>query len=283
VPPLTIEAYYEGDRLFPRASRGELGGAIRSVLKRFPSNNDYAKATLPEIVGADRLAAASRFPVSQLRSGVFLSQPDGTYRFEPLPRIAQIAPCEGLVAGDFDGDGHADILAAQNAYTFSQAVGRFDGGLGQFLRGDGQGHFTAIPPAESGFVLPGDARALALVDFDGDGWPDFFVTRNSSPSLAWQNRGISGNRTLEVRLKGFPGNPSSIGARVTVQLVDGSTQTSEVAAGGGVMSQSTSNLFFGYPANNLPHSVRVRWPSGQSSEQILSAVPERVVLSDPSR
>ena len=43
-----------------------------------------------------------------------MSQADGTYRFEPLPRIAQIAQLQGMVAGDFDGDGHADIFAVQN-------------------------------------------------------------------------------------------------------------------------------------------------------------------------
>jgi len=34
-------------------------------------NNDYARATLPEILGADRLAAATRLAATELRSGVF--------------------------------------------------------------------------------------------------------------------------------------------------------------------------------------------------------------------
>ena len=64
-----------------------------------------------------------RFAATEFRSGVLLSQPDGTYRFEPLPRIAQISPLQGLVAGDFDGDGHADIYAVQNSYAPIPAVG----------------------------------------------------------------------------------------------------------------------------------------------------------------
>ena len=118
------------------------------MLKRYPRTDAYARATVAEIFGADKLAAAQRFAATEFRSGVFLSQPDGTYRFEPLPRLAQIAPLQGIAAGDFDGDGHADIYAVQNSYAPIPAVGRFDGGLSQLLRGDGHGHFTPVPRRE---------------------------------------------------------------------------------------------------------------------------------------
>jgi hypothetical protein len=39
-------------------------------------------------------------------------------------------------------------------------TGRFDGGVSLLLRGDGHGHFTAVSPADSGLVVPGDARAV---------------------------------------------------------------------------------------------------------------------------
>ena len=68
-------------------------------------------------------------------------------------------------------------------------VGRFDGGLSQLLRGDGQGHFMPVPPAESGLLVPGDAKAVVVLDLDNDGRPDFLVSRNNSPTLAFRNRG----------------------------------------------------------------------------------------------
>ncbi|HXQ81594.1 MAG TPA: VCBS repeat-containing protein, partial [Opitutaceae bacterium] len=91
-----IEAYYEGDRLYPWRTRRDLGSAIPSILKRYPTFDSYGRATLGEILGEENLAKAKRFAATELRSGVFLSQPDGTYRFEPLPRIAQIAPLQGI-------------------------------------------------------------------------------------------------------------------------------------------------------------------------------------------
>ena len=225
---------------------------------------------------------AQRYAATELRSGVFLSQPDGTFRFEPLPRLVQIAPLQGIVAGDFDGDGHADIYAVQNSYAPIPAVGRFDGGLSQLLRGDGHGHFTPVPPAESNLLVPGDAKALVVLDFDEDGWPDFLLTRNNNSSLAYHNRGVTGRHSLRVQLRGPAGNPTAVGARLTVELADGSTQTSEVYAGSGYYSQSTAACFFGYPDSNPPKRIHVRWPSGASTEHSLPANSSTLTLSAPT-
>jgi hypothetical protein len=260
-----VEAYYEDGRLYPRRSRSDLGAAIPSVLKRYRWNNDYARATLPEILGDEKLTAATRLAATELRSGVFLSQPDGRYRFEPLPRIAQVSPANGLVAGDFCGDGHADIYVVQNSYAPAPAIGRFDGGLSQLLRGDGHGHFVAVPPSESGLVVPGDAKALAVLDLSGSGWPGFLVSRSGEATLAFQNRGVSGRHSSRMVLQGRPGNPQALGARVTVKYADGATAFGEVCAGSGYYSQSTAALFFGYTDQNPLRHVRVRWPSGTTT------------------
>jgi hypothetical protein len=276
-----IEAYYEGDRLYPWRSRRSLAAAMPSILRRFPNNESYARATLGEILGEDRLARARRFAATELRSGVFLSQPDGTYRFEPLPRIAQISPLQGIVAGDFLGEGHADIYAVQNSYAPIPSVGRFDGGLSQLLRGDGHGHFAPVTPAESGLVVPGDAKALAVLDLGQDGWPDFLVTRNNNTTLAFRNNPAAGSRPLRITLRGRPGNPTAVGARITVEFLDGSSETSEVYAGSGYYSQSTSACFFGYPSANPPKKIRVRWPSGSTTEHSFSPESSTLILSAP--
>ncbi len=263
-----IEAYYEGDKLYPWRSRRDLGAVIPSILKRYPRNDFYARATLGEILGEDKLAKAQRFAATEFRSGVFLSKPDGTYHFEPLPHLVQIAPLQGLVAGDFDGDGHADIYAVQNSYAPIPAVGRFDGGLSQLLRGDGHGHFTVVAPRESGLVVPGDAKALVVLDLDHDGWPDFLVSRNNSSTLAFRNQGVTGRHSVAVRLQGTPGNPTAIGAVVTAEYADHSTQTAEIQAGGGYYAQSPACVFFGFPDTNPLSSFHIRWPNGSVSSQL---------------
>jgi hypothetical protein len=278
-----IEGYYEGDRLYPRRSRRELAAAVPSILRRFPKNDAYARASLADILGQDKLDAATRLAATELRSGVFLSQADGRHRFEPLPRRAQIAPVNGIVAGDFDGDGHADIYVVQNSYAPAPATGRFDGGLSQLLLGDGGGNFAAVPPAESGLAVPGDAKAVVVLDFDGDGRPDFAVSRNNGATLAYRNAGRPGGHFLRVALRGAAGNPTAVGARITAELADGSIATREVCAGSGYYSQSSAASFFGYREENPIRRIRVRWPSGADTVQEVDGKPASMTIAETGR
>jgi len=277
-----IEAYYEGDTLYPWRSRRNLGSALPAVLRRFPTSDAYGRATLAEIVGEARLAKAQRFAATELRSGVFLSQPDGTYRFRPLTRIAQISPAQGMAAGDFEGSGPAGVYAVQNSFAPVPAVGRLDGGLSQLLRGDGRGDLAAVPPAESGLVVPENAKALAVADLDQDGWPGFLVTRNNGTSLAFHHGSRAGRQPLRIVLRGANGNPTAVGARVTVTYRDGSTETSEVYAGSGYYSQSTAALFFGYPNANPPTKITVAWPSGRATETAFAPGSPTIVIRQPA-
>jgi enediyne biosynthesis protein E4 len=282
-PPQLIEAHYDGDRLVPRQPRHRLGAQIPTILRRYPRNDPYAEATLPDLLGRERLDAARKFAATELRSGVFLSQPDGTHRFAPLPRLAQLAPAFGLATGDFDGDGHADLYVAQNSHAPIGAIGRFTGGLSLLLRGNGRGEFTPVPPAESGLVVPGDAKAVVTLDLDGDGWPDVMVTRNDASTLAFRHNGFAARHSFAIRLRGPVGNGAAIGARITVELANGSTQTSEVHSGAGYMSQSAA-LFFGYSSAQPPRRVHIRWPSGTQTEHALTRPPTgTLVLTAPPR
>lgn len=276
--PQILEAHYEGERLVPWRARKQLSAAVPSIRKQFAKTNDYARATLGELVGEQRLTAARRFAATEFRSGVFLSQADGKFGFAPLPRIAQIAPLQGMVTGDFDGDGNADIYAVQNSYAPIPTVGRFDGGVSQLLRGDGRGHFAAVPPAESGLLVPGDAKALAVLDFNEDGWPDFLITRNNQTTLAFQNRGVPGRGSLRVALRGPSGNLAAFGARVAVEFADGSKQTNEVFAGSGYRTQSSAGIFFGHADSNPPRRIQVRWPSGKITTHEAAAGAKMITI-----
>ncbi|HEY1849134.1 MAG TPA: FG-GAP-like repeat-containing protein [Opitutaceae bacterium] len=275
-----IEAYYEGDKIFPWRSRKGLAAAVPSILKRYTKNAYFLRATLPEIVGEARLAKAERYAASELRSGVLLSQPGGTYKFEPLPRLAQISCIQGIAAADFCGDGRPGIAAAENSYAPIRADGRNDGGLGILLRGAGNGAFSPVEPAASGIVVPGDAKALAVLDLDGDGWPDLLITRNNGEAVALRNAGVPGRRSFSIRLRAPAGNPTAIGARITVRTAEGS-ESAEVGAGSGYYSQSSPACFFGYAEGSPPTGITVRWPSGAVTEHGYPAGSTALVLSQP--
>jgi len=279
-----IEAYEQNGRIYPWRSRRDLATALPTLLRRYPKNDAYAQASLPDIVSQTKLDAATRLSATELQSGIFLSQPDGTYRFEPLPRLAQIAPLNGLAIGDFDGDGYLDLYALQNSYAPTPAVGRFDGGVSQLLRGDGQGHFTALPASESGLIVPGDAKALVALDLDNDGWPDFVITRNNDTTLAFVDRAATAyptHHSVRVILRGRHGNPTAIGARVTAVYADGHQVTQEIFAGSGDKSQSSGSLFFGW-TNPCPiKNFTLHWPDGKTSEVPRSATSTTQTIEKP--
>lgn len=280
-----IETETVDGQLFPIRARDTLLTAIPTLRRRAPSYHAYARSTAESLLGTDQMAAATRLEVTELRSGVFLSEGTGSargFRFVPLPRAAQIAPLFGLVAGDFDGDGRADLYAVQNTHAPHDEIGRFAGGVSQLLRGDGHGGFTCASPEQSGLVVSGEARALAVKDFDRDGWPDFIVSRPDATTLAFLNNPQDGRAEFSIQLAGTKANPAAIGARITVVHQNGMTQTAEVHAGSGYLSQSSTATFFGFPSANPPLELHVQWPDGRRSLHAWRAGAHALRIAQPS-
>ena len=276
-----VAAYYEGETIYPMRGRSTLLAVIPSLAEKFTSFQSFARATLEDAYTPKGLAAAQRFEVNTPESGALLNDGTGRFVFRALPRLAQASPAFGVALAEVDGDGHADLYLAQNFYSPQPETGRMGGGLSLLLRGVGDGSFTPVWPKESGLIAPGDAKALAVTDLNDDGWPDSVVAINNGGLMAFENRGSKTNRVLSIRLQGKPGNPTAIGARVTVRLDDGSAQTVEMNAGGGYLSQSTSTLTFGLGRDKQVRETEVRWPDGRTST--ISGPPDqaRLTLKQP--
>jgi len=258
---MLAEAVYDGDRLYPARSRADIGARLPQVLRKFPRNDDFARADMAQVFGAQALASATAYHADNLESGVFLSQPDGTYRFQSFPRLAQIGPMLGIVAEDLDGDGHADVCAVQNT---SSAAPHFDGGVGIFLRGSGAGQFTALEPVQSGVVVTGNGCALTVVESRESTSPSLFVTRRGGPTAYLANQAAS-DRWLRIQFRGATGNAHGVGARVTLKFSDGTRYDNECGLGGGWLTQSAARLWAAVPAGASIVATEIRWPDGRVS------------------
>jgi len=101
-----LEAGYDADgRLYPLRGRSTLATSFPWLRQKFPTFADFSRAPVDKIFSPERLRAATRLTATELASGIFLQQADGTFRFSPLPRAAQLAPINGFVFADLDGDG----------------------------------------------------------------------------------------------------------------------------------------------------------------------------------
>lgn len=267
--PLLVEGKYdEAGRLVPSRSKPEIERALPFVEAACPTYREYASATLADIVGQDVLDNALQRAANISDSVLLRNDGHGRFTVESLPVLAQVAPGFGIVLSDFNADGLTDAYIAQNLYAPRREIGRMDGGMSVLLLGREDGDFATAPPVESGLVVPGDAKSVVSTDVNGDGWPDLVVGVNDAPVLVFENQHVAGRRLAAVRLRGRPGNPTGVGARVTLRRSDGRTQMAEVQAGGGYLSQQSATLYFGLGESSDVASVDVRWPDGQSSRYV---------------
>ena len=220
-------------------------------------------------ISPEKVATAQQFTATELRHGVLINNGDAAFEFRPLPMLAQIAPAFGVVSGDFNLDGDLDIFLLQNSFAPQPETGRMDGGLSLLLLGDGSGALDVVWPDKSGLMISGDAKALTTADLNQDGRADFVLSRNDDTMLVFRNAtgdSDEDGQPLVIRLAGRAGNPTGVGARITVIRSDASLQSAEVHAGSGYLSQSAPLAFFGSPAQNSIQRIQVSWPSGQISK-----------------
>ncbi len=277
-----VEGEWEGDKLFPVRGRSCSSRAMPSLKEKFPTFHDFGAAVLPEIYPSEKLGQALHLTAAQLASGVFLNDGRGHFTFREFPRLAQASIIFGTAAADFDGDGRLDVVAVQNFAGPQVETGRFDGGIGLLLLGDGQGGFSVAPAPFSGIVLPGEGRGVAVGDWNRDGRPDLVVTRTNENVAALTARAPADGRAFSVKLAAAPGNADAIGARVTVHFKDGTAQAVELHAGSGYLSQSEPLAFFSYPAGNTPTTIDVTWPDGSRSTHPFQPGVARLQLAKPA-
>jgi hypothetical protein len=197
-----VEAQYEDGRLYPVRGRSKLAYVFPWIPRKFPTYEAFSRATVDQVFPADRLAAARRYEANELASGVYVQGADGTFTFKPLPNVAQISPINGIVVRDLSGDGVLDVCCFGNNFGPEPSTGRFDGGVGLLLRGDGHGGLMPVPAWKSGILAPGDTRGAAAVAVPGSKVPAIAVSQSNGPVLLFSpnpNRDTTGTDALVLR------------------------------------------------------------------------------------
>jgi hypothetical protein len=268
-----LEAFYEpqSKRLVPERQLDFLARALPFLRERYPSNRAFGLASAEQILG-EKLAQTRHIAVADFRSYLFLNRGD-RWQARPLPLEAQLAPAFGVSAADLDGDGHEDLVLAQNFFATQPDTPRMDAGRSLWLRGDGQGNFRAVPGQESGLLIYGEQRGTALADFDHDGRVDVVITQNGGETKLYRNAGAKAG--LRVRLAGPPGNPDGIGAMVRLQQGDQTGPAREIHAGSGYWSCDAPVQVLSSSAQ--PTAVWVRWPGGRIATYPVTATTREVI------
>ncbi|MGZ9190369.1 MAG: FG-GAP-like repeat-containing protein, partial [Nitrospira sp.] len=149
---------------YPFAGMAPLGQVIYTLALRFPTYGSFAKASVSQLFSPSQLQQAVHYQADTFASVYLHNDGAGTFSSSELPNLAQIAPIKGIIAHDVDGDGNLDLIVAGNLYDAEPNTPRADAGNGLWLRGDGKGRFTPVPPTQSGFLAPLNVSGLTLIN-----------------------------------------------------------------------------------------------------------------------
>jgi enediyne biosynthesis protein E4 len=160
-----IPFYYIRDgknskHLYPSINRDLLADQVPAIKKKFLKHQKYSKAVFDDIF-PDRNGLAE-LKCNETSSCYFENTGKGNFVKHILPTEAQFAPVNAILCDDLDHDGINDLLIAGNDYHTEVMTGRYDASYGLFLKGTKKG-FIPVPPVQSGFIVNGDIRSMALL------------------------------------------------------------------------------------------------------------------------
>jgi hypothetical protein len=113
---------------------------------------------------------------------------NGQFKIIPLPQEVQLSPIYGLTTGDFNNDGHLDIVMGGNFTASRVKFGHYDAIRGICLLGNGKGQFTYRDASESGLMLAGEVRDIQKI-VSGRGEELLIFSRNNdTPKMYITNK-----------------------------------------------------------------------------------------------
>ena len=216
---------------FPTHFWDDLTGQSPLFRRKFDRYKHFALSTEQTFFTEEEKKDARVFTGNYDRSAWVENLGNGKFTLHELPWQAQLAPMNGMLAEDVNQDGFLDLVQVGNDYGNEVFIGRLDASIGWVFLGDGKGGFTSIPARESGFVVPGDAKALVKLARSG-GEALYIASQNRSKLLAFSAK-LQDTKVLQI--------PADAMA-VELVLANGKKQRIDTSYGAGFGSQSSRTL-----------------------------------------
>ena len=211
---------------YPAHTRDDMIKQMTSFRAKFPDYKSYATAPFHKMFTDDQLKDALKLQANYFSNSYIRNDGNGKFTITALPMATQYSCLNGMLAEDFDGDGNLDVLLVGNDFGTEPSLGRYDACNGLFLKGDGKGGFQPLSILQSGWFVPGDAKALVKLRSSG----------GQCLLAASQNKNKLKVFACRKPVRYIPLQPLDVSAVVTYK--DGRKQKRELGYGASFLSQS---------------------------------------------
>ncbi len=177
-----VLGYYNSGVCYPVRGRQCSSEQMPSIAQKFPTYEAFGSSNLEQVYGREALQKALHYEAYEMGSVYLENQNGKSLQWKRLPMRAQIAPTNDLLLRDFNGDGLIDVLLVGNQYPVEVETGRYDASIGLYLRGNGKGDFEVVEASNSGFLVEGESRSIALLQ-RGNGQNRLVVVARNSEKL----------------------------------------------------------------------------------------------------
>ncbi|MEP5988967.1 FG-GAP-like repeat-containing protein [Rhodopirellula bahusiensis] len=170
----------------------------------------------------------------------------------------------GTAALDFDLNGLPDLMVT-NGYIDDPAEQDqpYEQPMQLLVRQDKKYRLQTVMDPSGYWAKPHVGRAMARLDFDGDGRDDVAITNLTETSAILVNQTDTLHHWIRLALVGKDSPRNAIGAAITV-VAGERTFSHRVTAGDGFLCRDQPAMTIGLGNHSEDVSIEVRWPNGHT-------------------
>lgn len=217
-------------KLYPVHFWDELNSQSPKFRNKFSHYREYGKTTIEKLFTPQELQDALILEANYLSTSYIENIGNEKFSIKALDRLVQVAPVNGMITSDFNGDTFLDVAMIGNDYGNEVFSGRYDALTGIILLGNGKGGFQYVNSATSGFYVPGDGKALVRVPQKSQ---DLYIASQNRDSLRVFSIKSNNQKLLSV------GNADKL---VFISHDNGKNEKIEFHYGSGYLSQTSRKI-----------------------------------------